>query len=91
MCVEKIIPTCNHIYVNIAGNNIYTYTGSTYEEVGEKINNASATAPGIMKLYSESGQNTDGTMTQKAITDELSEKIEVQIDEEAEMIIFGNW
>jgi hypothetical protein len=30
-------------------------------------------------------------MTQKAITNELNEKIEVRIDEANEMITFGNW
>ena len=30
-------------------------------------------------------------MTQKAITDELNEKIEIQIDEETETVFFGNW
>lgn len=33
-----------------------------------------------MKLYNTIGQNEDGTMTQKAITDELNEKIEIELD-----------
>lgn len=33
---------------------------------------ASASVAGIMKLYTSTGSNTDGTMTQKAITDALS-------------------
>lgn len=32
---------------------------------------ASATVKGIMKLYSTTGENTDGTMTQRAITHEI--------------------
>jgi hypothetical protein len=42
-----------------------------------------------MKLYSTTGQNTDGTMTQKAITDELDEKVEVTLNIEEELIIFS--
>lgn len=38
---------------------------------------ASETQAGLIKMYSSSGTNTDGTMTQKAITDALSEKISV--------------
>jgi hypothetical protein len=50
---------------------------------------ATDTTPGIMKLYSTTGQNTDGTMTQKAITDELEEKVEVTLNIEEELIIFS--
>ena len=42
-----------------------------------------------MKLYSTIGVNIDGTMTQKAITDELSEKFEMDVDMENETIIFA--
>ena len=91
MYTQKITPSITNIYINISENNIYFYNGVKYEAVGGQVSNATATTAGIMKLYNEKGQNTDGTMTQKAITDELNEKIEVQIDEEAEMITFGNW
>lgn len=36
-----------------------------------EIPNASSTVAGIMKLYSSKGTNTDGAMTQQAITNEL--------------------
>jgi hypothetical protein len=41
-----------------------------------------------MKLYSTIGDNEDGTMTQKAITQELGEKVEVALDIEEELLIF---
>lgn len=88
---QAIVPSATSIYINVNENKIYSYNGVEYEEVGGQIHTASATTAGIMKLYNEMGQSVDGTMTQKAITDELNEKIEVQIDEEAEMITFGNW
>jgi hypothetical protein len=33
------------------------------------------TIEGLTKLYATTGQATDGTMTQKAITDELNKKL----------------
>lgn len=88
---NKINPVTTSIYINISGNNIYTYNGTIFEELSGQVSNASSTNAGIMRLYNEQGQNTDGTMTQKAITDELNEKIEIQIDEETETVFFGNW
>ena len=43
---------------------------------------------GVMKLYGSLGNNTDGTMNQKVITDELNQRTKLKIDEEAEMAIF---
>ena len=48
---------------------------------------ASDTAPGILKLYSATGENVDGTMTQAAITAELKKKLEISIDETNEQAI----
>lgn len=41
---------------------------------------ASDTVAGITKIYSTTGQNTDGTMTQKSITDSLATKQDVISD-----------
>lgn len=49
---------------------------------------ATSSISGIMRLYNSIGENTDGTMTQKAITDELSEKVEVALNIGEEMLIF---
>jgi len=43
-----------------------------------------------MKLYNSVGQNTDGTMTQKAISDELDDKVELILKAEEELVIFIN-
>ena len=43
------------------------------------VENATSSTAGIMKLYSNSGQNTDGTMTQKAIGEAISEAINTSI------------
>ena len=65
---------------------------------------ASAETAGVMKLYRVTGQNEDGTMTQKAITDgldnisggldviatELTTKISASIDsQDNELLIFS--
>lgn len=52
---NKITPTTNSIYINIVGNNIYTYNGSEFEEIAGQLGTASSTTAGIMKLYSETG------------------------------------
>ena len=41
-----------------------------------------------MKLYQTVGQNTDGTMSQKAIADELDDKVEVTLNASEELLIF---
>ena len=43
-------------------------------EVGIKYNTGDATTAGIVKLYTGTGSNTDGSMTQQAITNALNEK-----------------
>ena len=42
-----------------------------------------------MKLYSTTGDNVDGTMTQKAITKELREKVEMNVKSEEELLILS--
>jgi hypothetical protein len=41
-----------------------------------------------MKLYSTTGQNVDGTMTQKSITDELDLRTKTSVDTDKELLIF---
>lgn len=47
---------------------------------------ANSKEAGIVKLYDTVGDNIDGTMTQKAITEELKKKVGASID--GETIIF---
>ena len=65
----------------LAANRTYTfvYNGTQYELIGDidtstSYNTGTATTPGLTKLYTGTGTNTDGTMTQKAITDALGGK-----------------
>lgn len=43
---------------------------------------------GLTKLYSTTGNAEDGTMTQKAITEELNKKVGVSVDESQQRLIF---
>ena len=81
----------NLIYIDLNTNAICYFDGENYQTISrEGIPTANASTPGIMKLYTTIGSNEDGTMTQKAITDELNEKFEIELDVEQELIIFTN-
>lgn len=80
------------IYIDLTKSGLYYFDGVNYQSVRAEgsIPTASSTTPGIMKLYDSIGDNTDGTMTQKAITDELDDKVEVSLNLDEEMLIFSN-
>lgn len=76
----------NKLY--ISNQIIYYYDGTQYIPINE-TQNATETTFGVMKLYNNPGENIDGTMTQKAITDELKEKIEMRVNELDETVVFA--
>lgn len=86
----------NKLYIDIATNILYYYDGEKYQKLSgsggaiETLPTATSKIPGVMKIYDTIGQNTDGTMTQKAITDELNEKFEITLSPEEELVIFSN-
>ena len=89
--IEVIEASESRIYIDISTYRIYSYNGTAYVIVGgNEVATATASVAGILKLYDTIGQNTDGTMTQKAITDELDDKIEMDVDMANEMLILGN-
>lgn len=61
--------------------------GSTTWEHLEYLK-ASDSQSGLIKLYTTLGNNVDGSVTQKAITEKLNEKVGVSLDSENEAIIF---
>lgn len=79
--------TC--LYVDLKTNQLYYSTGDSYKKIEANLEIASEEIAGIMKLYSTLGENIDGTMTQKAITDELNEKVEMAVDAEEELLILS--
>ena len=77
------------IYINKDNNKVYHFDGIEYTLLEGNLPVASNATAGIMKLYDYTGQAVDGTMTQRAITDELDDKIEMIVEPETETIIFG--
>ena len=84
-----ITPMINKIYIDDSTRRIYFYDGYNYITVQDTLVTATAQTPGILKLYGETGQNTDGTMTQKAITDELDLRYKATVDSNNELLIFS--
>ena len=84
-----IAPMINKIYIEDATRKIYFFDGSHYQNIQTTFTTATNVEPGIVKLYSTTGQNTDGTMTQKAITDELDLRYKANIDSENELLVFS--
>lgn len=86
---ENLITGSNlKIYVDISTSKLYIYNEEQYTIINT-VPYASSTDAGILKLYDTTGSNTDGTMTQKAITDQLNTKISVTVEEENELAIFS--
>ena len=86
---ENLITGSNlKIYVDISTSKLYIYNEEQYTTINT-VPYASSTDAGILKLYDTTGSNTDGTMTQKAITDQLNTKISVTVEAENELAIFS--
>lgn len=85
---EIIPPSINKIYLNLLDNSLYIYETNKYIVI-HKIPLASNSIAGITKIYNSTGNNEDGTMSQKAITEELENKIELNIDNQNELLIFN--
>lgn len=86
---ELIAAEVGRIYIDAISGKLYTYDGVNYITHNGNMPNATSEVAGAMKLYDQIGQNTDGTMTQRSITNELNEKFEMDVIEEEEMIVFA--
>ena len=84
-----ITPMVNKIFIDDSQRKIYFYNGTSYQNIQTTFTNASSIEPGLVKLYATTGQNVDGTMTQKAITDELDLRYKATIDGENELLVFS--
>ena len=86
--VNELEKNINKIYIALNSNNdLYIYNGENYEKL-YNLPYANSKTAGVVKLYDEVGNNTDGSMTQRAITEELEKKVETSI--EGETIFFIN-
>ena len=79
----------NKIYIDDGARKLYFFDGEQYVAVNENLVTATAEVPGIVKLYDTTGQNLDGTMSQKAITDELDLRYKAEIDSDNELLVFS--
>ena len=85
---KQLEDVIGRVYIDAGSSKLYTYNGVNYETPNSSLQNATAEIAGIMKLYDQVGQNIDGTMTQRAITNELNDKFEMDVIEEEEMVVF---
>lgn len=79
----------NKIYIDDAARKLYFFDGVQYITIQDTLVTATAQTPGIVKLYGTTGQNIDGTMTQKAITDELDLRYKASVDSNNELLVFS--
>lgn len=85
----SIIPgSPGKIYIDNAHSKVYYYDNQ-YININQGLTTASDTTPGAVKIYNSIGENTDGTMTQKAITDELKARCKTSIEANEELLIFS--
>ena len=79
----------NKIYIDDSTRKLFFFDGTNYIKVNEDLVTATATVPGVVRLYGTTGQNVDGTMTQKAITDELDLRYKATVDSNNELLVFS--
>lgn len=78
--LNRLPDNIEKIYKDIPTNELYYY-GSITHTYKKLISIANDSVAGIMKLYSNTGDNVDGSITQKIITEKLKNKIEINISE----------
>ena len=85
---EALVGYDYKLYIDIPSTFIYEYKPATkkFEQIN-KAPLADSVVPGVMRLYGALGSQTDGTINQKAITDELNKKFTVKAGDD-ETIIF---
>ena len=79
----------NVLYLDIDSSQLYYYTGFEFKIIEMNLPTASETVLGVLKLYDSTGNNIDGAMTQRAITEELDTKVELSLKEDEELVIFS--
>ena len=75
---ESLVGYDYKLYIDIPSTFVYEYKPDTkkFEQIN-KAPLATSIVPGVMKLYGALGDQTDGTMNQKSITDEINKKFTV--------------
>ena len=88
----KFVPYEYKLYIDLPTWKIYGYkeTDGKYHTTGGVVPQATDLIPGIMKLYNTTGNNEDGTMTQKSITGEINKKFKVSVEADEELLFVNN-
>lgn len=81
--IEELEKNPKKIYIDRNSNVLYNYNGESFISTNQTLPMASDSDFGIAKLYQAFGQNTDGSMSQKMITDSFK-AINLAIDEQDE-------
>lgn len=68
------------VYIDKSTGKFYFWTGDEFKINVVNLPDASATNPGVLKIYSQQGTNTDGTITQKFFTEAFNNLV-LTIDE----------
>ena len=79
----------NKLYIDNAHSKIYYYDGDFYINIQQSLTTATDTVSGTVKLYDDLGNNTDGTITQKRLTQEFNTRYKTRVKQEEEMLIFS--
>ena len=90
-CLNPLPRYVTKLYLDLFGSGVYYYAtdGAFHALVSES--QVDSGIPGLIKLYGTTGYNDDGTMTQKAITENLDKKVEMSLsDIHEECIIFNS-
>lgn len=85
----EITPVVGVIYIDRATSRIYTTDGEALGGIEDSLPNASAEVAGLVKLYDTTGDNIDGSMTQRAITEAVNERIKASVQSEEEILILS--
>lgn len=86
----ELVKSVDYLYIDAnSDSNLYTYNGQSFVPA---VKEASEDVKGVMKLYQNAGDNTDGAMSQKTVTDGVK-SIAFALDPEEEdcLIIDVPW
>jgi len=88
----KFVPYEYKLYIDLPTWKVYAYkeADGKYHTTGGMVPQATDLVPGIMKLYNTTGDNEDGTMTQKSITGEINKKFKVSVEADEELLFVNN-
>lgn len=86
---DKNIPlqaNSNKLYIDRGASKAYFYDGVKYVNLQDY---ASSDKAGIVKLYDDLGNNTDGAITQKKVTEELNARYKASVNAAEELLVFS--